>query len=123
MSLCQKAVSYSHSRPSSREKPLKACLLKALIIKQSQQRATILEVMAQLESGVDAIDVTLNTKIGMLHDRIPSILLNTYNAMNKPERIMKASTFLLLLCITINSLLFRLSNYAGQGISTYLSPA
>ncbi|KAF8310445.1 uncharacterized protein EI90DRAFT_2956475 [Cantharellus anzutake] len=62
-----------------------------LAVKHSQQTAVVHEVSSQLQTGINACDVTLDTTLGTLRNRVPATLVNAYHSINKPQRIQKAS--------------------------------
>jgi hypothetical protein len=58
-------------------------------IQQSQHANVIKEVCDQLDSGVEAGNIVLDTKLGALRNRSPRWLVNAYIRVNKPEIVLK----------------------------------
>ena len=62
-----------------------------LAVKHSQQSAVVREVSSQLQTGMKAHNITLDTKLGTLRDHVPATLIDAYHSINNPQRIQKAS--------------------------------
>jgi hypothetical protein len=56
-------------------------------LKRSAHEDVINEVLQQLEAGISAAKVTIDTKIKILRDRTVNWLWNTHKAVNRPEII------------------------------------
>src|SRR5258708_24128065 len=48
-----------------------------LAVKHSQQTTVIHKVYSQMQQGIGTCDISLDTRLGMLRDRVPATLVDT----------------------------------------------
>ena len=66
------------------------CILK-LAVKHSQQTTVIYKVYSQMQQGIGACNISLDTRLSMLRDHVPATLVDVHHSINNAMWIQKVS--------------------------------